>query len=182
MTLPLTIADWALGEARFREHYGKPNGEDELVPFHEYLEMDQDEREDSTAFIYTVDAEKRLDKVSVSNEIVKLAEERLHFWTQLKELAGVEVSDNMRDSVAEGLTAELETKLEALRAEYERKIALLTTQYPQLIARRLAEGLLRASANDTVAQLLEKTIRLTFDSRSRGLNHWLSSRSSGDVP
>ena len=156
MTLPLTIADWALGEARFREHYGKPNGEDELVPFHEYLEMDQDEREDSTAFIYTVDAEKRLDKVSVSNEIVKLAEERLHFWTQLKELAGVEVSDNMRDSVAEGLTAELETKLEALRAEYERKIALLTTQYPQLIARRLAEGLLRASANDTVAQLLEK--------------------------
>jgi ferredoxin len=46
--------------------------------------------------------------------------------------------------------------MEALKAEYEGKIALLTTQYPQLIARRLAEGLLRASANDTVAQLLEK--------------------------
>jgi pyruvate-ferredoxin/flavodoxin oxidoreductase len=156
MTLPLTIADWALGEARFREHYSQANDEDELVPFHEYLELDQDERADATAFIYTVDAEKHLGKVCVSDELVELAEERLNFWAQLKEMAGIEVSDNMRDSVAEGLTQQLEVKLEALRAEYEGKISLLTTQYPQLIARRLAEGLLRASANDTVAQLLEK--------------------------
>jgi pyruvate-ferredoxin/flavodoxin oxidoreductase len=156
MTLPLTIADWALGEARFRDHYGTVNDEDELVPFHEYLEMDQDEREDASPFIYTVDAEKHLSKVAVSNEIVELAEERLHFWAQLKELAGVAVSEHMRDTVAEGLTQQLEAKLEALKAEYEAKITLLTTQYPQLIARRLAEGLLRASANDTVGQLLEK--------------------------
>jgi len=156
MTLPLTIADWALGESRFRDHYRQANDEDELVPFHEYLEMDQDEREDATAFIYTVDAEKRLGKICVSDELVGLAEERLNFWAQLKELAGIDVSDNMRDTVAEGLTQQLEVKLEALKAEYEEKITLLTTQYPQLIARRLAEGLLRGSANDTVAQLLEK--------------------------
>ncbi|MFC1720001.1 ferredoxin, partial [Pseudomonadota bacterium] len=121
-----------------------------------YLDMDKDDRADATAFIYTVDAEKRLGKVCVSNEIVQLAEERLNFWAQLKELAGIDVSDHMRDTVAEGLTRQLETRMEALKAEYEGKIALLTTQYPQLIARRLAEGLLRASANDTVAQLLEK--------------------------
>jgi pyruvate-ferredoxin/flavodoxin oxidoreductase len=156
MTLPLTIADWALGEARFRDHYSTASDENELIPFHEYLEMDQDEREDANPFIYTVDAEKRLSKVCVSDEIVQLAEERLHFWTQLKELAGVAVSEHMRESVAQNLTQELDKKLEALKAEYEAKIAVLTTQYPQLIARRLAEGLLRASANDTVAQLLEK--------------------------
>jgi pyruvate-ferredoxin/flavodoxin oxidoreductase len=156
MTLPLTIADWALGEKRFRQHYTLPNDEDELVPFHEYLELDPDERDDVRAFIYMVDAQKHLSKICVSDEIVALAEERLHFWAQLKELAGVEVSENMRNAVSENLTQELEAKLDALRAEYERKITLLTTQYPQLIARRLAEGLLRASANDTVAQLLEK--------------------------
>ena len=50
----------------------------------------------------------------------------------------------------------METRLAALKAEYEAKITKLTTQYPQLIARRLAEGLLKASASDTVAQLLEK--------------------------
>jgi len=50
----------------------------------------------------------------------------------------------------------MENKLEALRAEYEAKIAQITTQYPQLIARRLAEGLLKSSSGKTVAELLEK--------------------------
>ena len=156
MTLPVTTADWGLGEARFRRHYKKANGEDQLIPFHEFLEMDEDEREGETAFIYTVDDSRRLSRMSVSNEIVKLAEERLRHWSQLKEMAGIDVSENMRDTVTEGLTEELESRLEALTAEYEAKITKLTTQYPQLIARRLAEGLLKASANETVTQLLEK--------------------------
>jgi len=156
MTLPLTIADWALGEARFRGHYTKANDEDELVLFHEYLEMDEDERDDETPFIYTVDADRHLSKMAVAEEIVLLAEERLHHWSQLKEMAGLDVSENMRDAVTEGLTEEMESRFAALKVEYEAKITRLTTQYPQLIARRLAEGLLKSSANDTVTQLLEK--------------------------
>jgi pyruvate-ferredoxin/flavodoxin oxidoreductase len=156
MTLPVTTADWALGEARFRGHYHKANGEEELVPFHEYLDMDEDEREDVTAFIYTVDANRHLSKMTVSDEIVTLAEERLRHWAQLKELAGLDVSQNMRDAVAGNLSDELDAKIAAITAEYEAKITKLTTQYPLLIARRLAEGLLKSSANETVAQLLEK--------------------------
>jgi len=156
MTLPLTTADWALGEARFRKHFSRVKDDEEPIPFHEYLELDEDEREDETAFIYTVDASRHLSKVSVSVEIATLADERLRHWAQLKEMAGIDVSDNMRDAVTEGVTEEMENKLEALRAEYEAKIAQITTQYPQLIARRLAEGLLKSSANETVAQLLEK--------------------------
>jgi len=156
MTLPVTIADWALGEARFRGHYKKANGDDDLIPFHEYLEMDADEREGESSFIYTVDANRRLSRMSVSDEIVQLADERLHHWAQLKELAGIDVSENMRDAVTGSFNEELESKLAALRAEYEAKITQLTTQYPQLIARRLVEGLLKSSANETVAQLLEK--------------------------
>jgi len=156
MTLPVTTADWALGEARFRKHFKKAKDDDELIPFHEYVEMDEDEREDETAFIYTVDANRHLGKVTVSDEIAKLADERLAHWAQLKEMAGLDVSENMRDAVGEGLTEELDAQLAALRAEYEAKITKLTTQYPLLIARRLAEGLLKGSANETVAQLLEK--------------------------
>jgi pyruvate-ferredoxin/flavodoxin oxidoreductase len=154
--LPVTIADWALGEARFRAHFKKANDDDELIPFHEFLEMDEDEREDVTPFIYTVDADRHLSKMSVSKEIVQLAEERLNHWAQLKEMAGIDVSENMRDAVTEGVTEEMESRLAALKAEYEAKITKLTTQYPLLIARRLAEGLLKAAASDTVAQLLEK--------------------------
>ena len=156
MTLPVTTADWAMGEARFRRHYNKANDGDSLVPFHDYLELDEDERDGETPFIYTVDAKKHLSKITVSDEIVQLAEERLRHWAQLKEMAGIDVSDNMRDAVTEGLQDELESKLTALRTEYEAKITQLTTQYPLLIARRLAEGLLKGSANDTVTQLLEK--------------------------
>jgi pyruvate-ferredoxin/flavodoxin oxidoreductase len=118
--------------------------------------MDEDEREAGKAFIYTVDANRKLDKMTVSDEIAKLANERLGHWAQLKEIAGLDVSDNMRDSVTGTMAEELEAKITALTAEYEAKIAKLTTQYPLLIARRMAEGLLKGSANDTVAQLLEK--------------------------
>lgn len=156
MTLPVTTADWALGEARFRSHFKKANDEDELIPFHEYVDMDEDEREDGLAFIYTVDADRRLSKMTVSDEIVQLAEERLGHWAQLKEMAGLDVSENMRDAVTEGMTDEMEARIAAITAEYEAKITKLTTQYPLLIARRLAEGLLKGSANETVAQLLEK--------------------------
>jgi pyruvate-ferredoxin/flavodoxin oxidoreductase len=156
MTLPVTTADWALGEARFRRHYKPVTDEDNLVAFHEFIEMDKDEREDSTAFIYTVDAKRRLSKVVVSSEIATLADERLQHWAQLKEIAGLDVSDNMRDSVSESLEEEVAARIAAVTAEYEAKINKLTTQYPLLIARRLAEGLLKGSAELTVAQLLDK--------------------------
>jgi len=156
LTLPVTTADWALGEARFRKHFKKANEEDELIPFHEYLEMDEDEREDGVPFIYTVDAKRHLSKMAISEEIVTLAYERLGYWAQLKEIAGLDVSENMRDTVAESMTEELEARITALTAEYEAKIAKLTTQYPLLIARRMAEGLLKGHANETVSTLLDK--------------------------
>ncbi|MCW8926273.1 MAG: 2-oxoacid:acceptor oxidoreductase family protein, partial [Xanthomonadales bacterium] len=156
MTLPVTTADWAMGEARFRHYFKKANGEDELVLFHEYLELDADEREDVTPFIYVVDAERHLGKIAVSPEIAVLAEERLQYWAQLKELAGIDVSEHMRDTVAEDLEEELDAKIDALKSEYETKIAKLTTQYPLLIARRMAEGLLKGNADATVSQLLDK--------------------------
>ena len=156
MTLPVTTADWALGEARFRRHYKPVRDEDDLVAFHEYIEMDKEDREDATAFIYTVDAERHLSKVVVAEEIATLADERLRHWAQLKEMAGLDVSENMRDAVSETLEEEVDARIAAVTAEYEAKIAKLTTQYPLLIARRLAEGLLKGSAEKTVAELLEK--------------------------
>jgi pyruvate-ferredoxin/flavodoxin oxidoreductase len=156
MALPLTIADWALGEERFRAQFREPEEGANLVPFHEYLDLDEAGRADAVPFIFTVDAERRLGKICVSAELVELAEERLRFWAQLKELAGIEVSEHMREAVGETEARKLEQKLAALKSDYEAKIAQLTTQYPVLVARKIAEGLLKASGNETVAQLLEK--------------------------
>ncbi|MEJ2255456.1 MAG: 2-oxoacid:acceptor oxidoreductase family protein [Woeseiaceae bacterium] len=156
MTLPLTIADWALGEKRFRDHYRAVREDDDLVAFHEYLAMEPGDRSGATPFIHTVDADRHLQQVAVSAEIVTLAEERLRFWAQLRELAGVEVSGHLRDAVGAGIARKLEREMAALKSDYEAKFTQLTTQYPQLIARRIAEGLLRAGGSLTVAELLEK--------------------------
>jgi pyruvate-ferredoxin/flavodoxin oxidoreductase len=157
MELPLTTADWAATEGRFRKHFRKLGGErsevggdsdssgDELMRFDEYLALPTADREGKTPFIYMLGAGKRLERWTVSPEIVRLAEERQLHWAQLRELAGVVVSGAARDRVRETLEAELAAKLEVARAEYESKIAELQASYPEAIARRLAEGLLKAA-------------------------------------
>ena len=60
MTLPLTIADWALGEKRFRDHYREVFEDDDLVAFHEFLAIDPGERAGRVPFIHTVDGDRRL--------------------------------------------------------------------------------------------------------------------------
>ena len=162
LELPLTIADWAATEARFKKHFKRTKiteaaeSTEGLVPFAEFVALPAEQRVDKTPFIYTVDAHKKLQKLTVSLEMVQLATDRLLFWSQLKELAGLQISDEIKDSIASALQADYEVKMSALRAEYEAKITELKSRYPKLVARRLAEGLLGAgNRNRTVAELLE---------------------------
>jgi pyruvate-ferredoxin/flavodoxin oxidoreductase len=163
MELPVTIADWAATEARFKKHF-KPipseTWDEEMVPFHEFLELSPEEREGVTPFIHTLDADKRLTRHRVSPHIVKLAEDRLLFWSQIRELGGVQVAASVRDSIGDRLEREFEERAETLRAEYEARLSELKATYPQVIARRIAEGLIRAGdGTQTVADLLGRAER-----------------------
>ncbi len=157
LDLPLTIADWAATEVRFKQHFHEvPVGtwSDDMLPFHEFVALGADEREGRQPYILAVGKDRRLRRLSVSIEMVRLAEERLHFWSQLKEMAGLEVSDTVRDVVADALEADFEQRLAGVRAEYEAKIADLKASYPPQIARRLAEGLMRHGGGSAIAELL----------------------------
>jgi pyruvate-ferredoxin/flavodoxin oxidoreductase len=159
MTLPLTIADWAATESRFRKHFTPlaPDApQEDLAPFHEYLTLPAEERNGRTPFIYTLGGEQRLARFVVSPEIVELAEDRLRLWHQLRQMAGIEVPDKVRDAVVSELETEYERKSDAIRAEYEHRLTELRVRYPQVIARRLAEGLLRANSSRTVAEILSE--------------------------
>jgi pyruvate-ferredoxin/flavodoxin oxidoreductase len=162
MQLPLTIADWAATESRFRRHF-KPiapeQWTDDMVPFHEFVALPPAEREGRTVFIHAVDAQKNLRRMSVSSEIVKLAEDRLHFWNQLRELAGVRVPESVRDDIASSLEAGFDSRLAAITAEYERKLADLRETYPRVVARRMAEGLLSANGGRTVSEILAEALK-----------------------
>ncbi|HQZ16524.1 MAG TPA: 2-oxoacid:acceptor oxidoreductase family protein, partial [Vicinamibacteria bacterium] len=156
MSVPLTVADWAATEGRFREHFADlPREEwDAAVAFDQYLRMPRGERGGTTAFIHAIGPDRRLRRLRVDSEMAGLAEDRLEHWSQLRQLAGLEVSEAARQSVAGALEAGFEAKLVAMRAEYEARIAQLKREYPQQIARRLAEGLMKHGGGGALSELL----------------------------
>ena len=156
MKLPLTTADWAATEGRFRKHFKPITADDDaLMRFDEFLLLSSDERRDKKPFIFAVDRDRRLSRLSVSEEMVHLAEERQRFWYQLRELAGVEVPASVRDRITSELEAELNARLAALTAEYEAKIHQLQMEYPAAIARKMAEGLMKSVGEKAFAALLD---------------------------
>jgi pyruvate-ferredoxin/flavodoxin oxidoreductase len=174
MELPLTTADWAATEGRFRKHFKPVRGDAlddgrELVPFHEFLALGAEDREGKAPYIHVLDADKRLVRWTTSAEIVRLAEERQLHWAQLRELAGVVVAEPTRERVRASLEAELEGKLAAARAEYEAKLAELKATYPAIVARKLAAGLLRdGNAGRTVADVLRDAELQATGDRGQG--------------
>ncbi|HEX5972025.1 MAG TPA: 2-oxoacid:acceptor oxidoreductase family protein [Gemmatimonadaceae bacterium] len=156
MELPVTVADWAATEARFKQHF-RPLAEDapSPMPFHEYVGRDAAQREGHTPFIYTLTKDRTLRRLAVAPEIVTLAEERQQFWSQLRQLAGIEIPMAVHDAVAAELEADLARRAEALRAEYDAKVAELNATLPAKLAQRLAQGLMRtAGGSAAVAELL----------------------------
>jgi pyruvate-ferredoxin/flavodoxin oxidoreductase len=126
-----------------------------MVLFHEFIDLPADERAGKVPFIHSIDRDKHLKRLRVSPEIATLAKDRLLYWSQIRELAAIQVSATVRDRIASELEAEFDLKAAAIRREYEGSIAQLKTTYPAVIARRLAEGLIRAgNGSRTVADLL----------------------------
>ena len=156
MEIPLTIADWAATEARFKQHFSELPREqwDDAVPFDQFVRLPHGERDGRTPFIHAVAKDRRLRRLKVAPEMVSLAEERLQYWSQLRQLAGLEVSGAQRTLVEAELEAAFDKRLAALRAEYEARIADLKRDYPRQIARRLAEGLMRTGGSTAIAELL----------------------------
>jgi pyruvate-ferredoxin/flavodoxin oxidoreductase len=92
LKLPLTFADFAASEGRFRKHFKRAPREtwnEDMVPFHEFLNLDEDEREDKYPYILVADPKGNLMRVLCAREIVKSAEERRSFWWQMKGIAGL---------------------------------------------------------------------------------------------
>ncbi len=92
-------------------------------------------------------------------ELAELAEERLQHWSQLRQLAGLEVSQAARGKVSGALEAEFEAKVVALRAEYEARIAEIKREYPKQIARQLALGLMKHGGGGSVVRVARHPAR-----------------------
>jgi pyruvate-ferredoxin/flavodoxin oxidoreductase len=117
MTLPLTFADFALTEGRFRKHFRKAPPEtwhDDMIPLAEFIDLDEGDREGKYPYLWATDAKNRLMRVLVAQELVRSTEERREFWQQLKSLVGMnrqvdveQVRAETRADMARSITAGL---------------------------------------------------------------------------
>jgi pyruvate-ferredoxin/flavodoxin oxidoreductase len=91
MELPLTFADFAVTEGRFRKQFRvapRDTWNENMVPLAEFLDLDEDDREDAFPYVWMVDKEGQLIRLLVAQPIVKSCEDRRDFWTMLRALAG----------------------------------------------------------------------------------------------
>jgi pyruvate-ferredoxin/flavodoxin oxidoreductase len=161
VTLPVTVADWAATEPALQRHFTEPAADvspDELMRFDEYLAAPPEECDGKTPFIYVLDDGRHLERRAVSADIVALARDRVEVWRHLRQLAGFELPDAVRARVVGPVEADFERRLNDLEVQHRARVAEVESRYPALVARRLVEGLLRASGDGsmTVADLLER--------------------------
>ncbi len=111
LELPMTFADFAVTEGRFRKHFRKAPQDawnDSMIPLAEFLDVDPDEREGRFPYIWALDKKNRLMRVMVSAEMAVSAEERRGYWRLLRSLAGADRTQDM-DAIAR------EARLDAVR-------------------------------------------------------------------
>jgi pyruvate-ferredoxin/flavodoxin oxidoreductase len=93
LTTPLTVADWAVRDARFKEHFnvvGKGHRNGQVKPLAEYIEMDVAEREGIEPYIDVTDENDRHFLAIVSPDLVEATEKRRDAWRYLRTLAGID--------------------------------------------------------------------------------------------
>jgi pyruvate-ferredoxin/flavodoxin oxidoreductase len=88
---PLTPADFAVNEGRFKKHFKPLRDEGGAVPVHRYVGLDVAERHGKHPYIWSTDSERRLVMLAVSPSIIALTEERLANWRMLQYLSGLHV-------------------------------------------------------------------------------------------
>ncbi len=108
---PLTPAEFALGETRFRKHFQRlpVDLEPVAVPMHEYVELPVEMQAARVPFIWATDDDQHLIKVQCSGSIVSLVKDRRRYWQILQYLSGVHEAT---------LTALHKADLDELQARY----------------------------------------------------------------
>jgi pyruvate-ferredoxin/flavodoxin oxidoreductase len=118
MELPMTFADFAVSEARFRKHFraAPPDTWNEsMLPLADFLDLESDEREGRFPYLWSVNRESELSRLLVDGTMVESCEDRRDFWTMLRALAGVgkqedspeDVEARVRQDVADRIAAAL---------------------------------------------------------------------------
>ena len=111
LTMPLTPADFAIGEQRFAKQFRwlAAHEDSGAVPIADYVELAPHQRAGHTPYVVTTDKKRRLVKMACSQAVVALVEDRKRNWQMMQFLAG------QSEAV---LSAQHRTEIDALRQKY----------------------------------------------------------------
>jgi pyruvate-ferredoxin/flavodoxin oxidoreductase len=104
MELSTTFVDFAVTETRFRKHFRKIPRDawhEDMVLVSDYLELDEDDREDKVPYVWSLDAKQQLSRLLVAEPMIKSAEDRRAFWRMLRDLAALEEETVVDESQVE---------------------------------------------------------------------------------
>ena len=120
---PLTFADFAATESEFSGHFtpvdSSPDSRN-LLALAEYLNLDVTDYWQYRPFVHALDSERRLVRLIPSAALLAQTMDRMHLWTTLQELSGVE--NPFVRAAEKRLREEFEAEKE--RALTEQKISL----------------------------------------------------------
>lgn len=135
LQVPLTPADFALTEGRFKKQFRRLAADAVGVPVHEYIELSVADREGKTPFVWSTGDDKKLIKLETSQTLIHLVQERRKYWRTLQYLSGLDVAK---------LDADHHAELEALRRQYKESVEARESSIDS-IARAMSE--LASSSN-----------------------------------
>jgi pyruvate-ferredoxin/flavodoxin oxidoreductase len=117
LELPLTFADFAVSEGRFRKQFRtapRDTWNENMVPLAEFVALDEEDREGLFPYIWALNRKNQLIRVIPAAPIVVATEERLDLWKMLKELAGIDkvidpeaIAVRVRSEMARKIAAQL---------------------------------------------------------------------------
>jgi pyruvate-ferredoxin/flavodoxin oxidoreductase len=116
MQLPMTFADFAITETRFRKHFRmapQDTWHENMLPLAEYIQLNVEEREGKFPFIWTVDRKQQLSRLLVDQTMVRSTEDRRDFWHMLKAIAGVDKKDVDTQALENKIRQEVMAKISA---------------------------------------------------------------------
>ncbi len=117
MELPMTFADFAISEVRFRKHFRAAPPDtwnDDMVPLAEFLELDADAREGLFPYLWTVGRDGKLGRLVADAAMVASTEDRRDFWAMLRALAGAGAAAQPdREAIAEDVRRDVVGRITA---------------------------------------------------------------------
>ena len=114
LTLPMTFADFAATEARFRKHFRVAPSDtwnDQMLPLAEFLQLPQEERNGRVAYIWSLDRQQQLIRLIVAAPMIEACEDRRDFWTMLRSIARQDRPEVTRESLTEEIRQEVSQRI-----------------------------------------------------------------------